>query len=463
MINIKIDEFKNAKDKKERFSIISEFSGDETTPIRIFNRLKGYGKFLLESGSRENSFGRYSFLGDNPYMEIVGDNKKTLDKLKVEVVKGYNISSNPFPFKGGAIGYISYEAVSIIEPKLKFENLDELNVPQIRFYLYKDYICYDHYTHKMFIVSNILDGDIRGYEEIKDYHNCLYEELNTRGDNIEKDNKSGKMKYKSNYSKEEFMRNVEKAKEYILKGDLFQVVLSQRVSCKTNKSGLNIYRKLRTSNPSPYMFYIEFKDYKIIGSSPESLVSLSGNKVITNPIAGTRKRGETDEYDKRIMQELLDDEKESAEHVMLVDLGRNDIGKISKVGTVKVEGFMQVEKFSHVMHITSKVSGEIEDLKDGFSAVEACLPAGTVSGAPKIRAIEIIEELENRKRGIYAGAVGYFSYGGSMDMSIAIRTIILKDEIAYMQSGAGIVYDSVPEKEYEETLNKLQVLMEAIK
>lgn len=458
MININKKEFEKRKSEGYIFSVISEFNGDETTPIRLFNGLKGSGKFLLESGSKENSFGRYSFLGDSPYKEIKGNSEKELDKLKEEVGNKYSSSSNPFPFKGGAIGHISYEAISIIETKLKFNNLDELKVPKISFYLYKDYICYDHYTHKIFIISNILENDIREYEEIKVSQNTLYKELNEVGNNIDEKFEEEKIEYISNYSKSEFIEKVEIAKEYIQNGDLFQVVLSQRVSCKTKKSGFHIYRKLRNSNPSPYMFYIEFEDYKIIGSSPESLVSLRGNKVITNPIAGTRKRGTNEIEDKDLSKDLLNDEKEKAEHVMLVDLGRNDIGKVSKIGTVEVKDFMKVEKFSHVMHITSTVSG-----KDAFSALKACLPAGTVSGAPKIRAMEIIEELENRKRGIYAGAVGYFSYGGSMDMSIAIRTMILKDEVAYMQAGAGIVYDSVPEKEYEETFNKLKVLMEAVK
>lgn len=463
MINMNKDEFENRKSKGERFSLISEFRGDETTPIRLFNGLKGTGKFLLESGSKENFFGRYSFLGHNPYSEIIGEDRGILEKLKMEIGKEYDISSNPFPFKGGAIGHISYEAISIIEKKLDFNNLDELNVAKIRFYLYKDYICYDHYTHKVFIITNILEDDNLNYEDILINHKDIYKDLNSGGNSIEDSVENEKIEFKSNYSKEEFIENVEKAKEYILRGDIFQVVLSQRVSCATNKNGFEIYRRLRTGNPSPYMFYIKFDNYEIIGSSPESLVSLRGNRVVTNPIAGTRGRGKTEGEDKTLIKELLNDEKEKAEHVMLVDLGRNDIGKISKIGTVEVEGFMEVEKFSHVMHITSIVSGEIENGKDSFDALEACFPAGTVSGAPKIRAMEIIEELENRKRGIYSGAVGYFSYGGSMDMSIAIRTMILKDKIAYMQAGAGIVYDSNPEKEYEETLNKLKVLMEVIK
>ncbi|MGL5087482.1 MAG: chorismate-binding protein, partial [Clostridium sp.] len=395
MININKKEFENKKFEKNRFSIISEFSGDETTPIRLFNGLEGSGKFLLESGSRENFFGRYSFLGSNPYMEICGEDRDTLDKLKAEVGYAYNTDYNPFPFKGGAIGHISYEAIKVVENKLNFNNFDEVKVPKIRFYLYKDYICYDHYTHKIFIITNILDNDNRDYDEILDSHNELYKELNNVDKAKEYEVHKSNSQYKYSCTKEEYIENVNKAKDYILKGDIFQVVLSQRVTLETKKSGLEIYRKLRTSNPSPYMFYIEFSDYELIGSSPESLVSLMGKRVITNPIAGTRKRGINEEEDIRLMNDLLNDEKEKAEHVMLVDLGRNDIGKVAKIGTVEVEGFMQVEKFSHVMHITSTVSGEIEEGKDAFSALEACMPAGTVSGAPKIRAMEIIEELEN--------------------------------------------------------------------
>lgn len=246
-------------------------------------------------------------------------------------------------------------------------------------------------------------------------------------------------------------------------GDIFQVVLSQRMTCETEKSHFEIYRKLREENPSPYMYLIDYDSYQVIGSSPESLVSVRGGKVITNPIAGTRKRGETPEIDNALEKELIEDKKELAEHVMLVDLGRNDIGKVSKIGTVNVSDFMKIERFSHVMHITTKVVGDIKDDLDGFDALAACLPAGTVSGAPKIRAMEIIEDLEDFKRGIYSGAVGYFSYGGNMDTAISIRTLILKDKTAYLQAGAGIVYDSVPEKEFEEVQSKLMALKEALR
>jgi anthranilate synthase component 1 len=235
------------------------------------------------------------------------------------------------------------------------------------------------------------------------------------------------------------------------------------MTCETEKSYFEIYRRLREGNPSPYMFLIDYDDYQIIGSSPESLVSVKEGKVITNPIAGTRPRGQTPEIDNALEKELMEDKKELAEHVMLVDLGRNDIGKISEIGSVNVSDFMKIEKFSHVMHITTKVVGMIKENYDGFDAIAACLPAGTVSGAPKIRAMEIIEDLEEFKRGIYSGAVGYFSYGGDMDVAIALRTLILKGKTAYLQAGAGIVYDSVPETEFEEVQNKLKVLKEALR
>ena len=268
--------------------------------------------------------------------------------------------------------------------------------------------------------------------------------------------------FKSNFTEEEFCAMVEKAKEYIRNGDIFQVVLSQRLTIKTESDSFDIYRRLRSKNPSPYLFYIDYTDFQIVGSSPESLVSVFGDKVTTNPIAGTRPRGKDEEEDEKLKQELLQDEKEIAEHMMLVDLGRNDIGKVSEFGTVKLDKFKEVDLYSHVMHIVSEVSGKLKKEYDCFEALKSCLPAGTVSGAPKIRAMEIIDELENVRRGMYSGAVGYFSFSGNMDVCIAIRTIVFKNKTAYLQAGAGIVYDSVPEKEYQETLNKAMALKEVI-
>lgn len=463
MINISEKEFKGEKIKNIIFSVISEFRGDEITPITIFTGLKGKRKFILEGGSKENRFGRYSFIGENPYKEIVGDTINKVNEVRTEVSQEFNYTNNPFPFKGGAIGYMGYDTASFYEKKLDFKNEDEIKVPIIRFNFYKRYICYDHFTHKVYVVDNIFKEESREYDEIikeqKEYFIKLLE-THSRFSDLEK---GELVKFKFATEREKFIANVKKAKEYIKAGDIFQVVLSQRMYCETEKTPLEIYRRLRESNPSPYMFFLDYDDYQVVGSSPESLVSVKREEVITNPIAGTRKRGTNEEEDRKFELELLKDKKEVAEHVMLVDLGRNDIGKVSEVGTVMVKDFMQVERFSHVMHITSQVAGKIRKDKDAFDALVACLPAGTVSGAPKIRAMEIIEELEDVKRGIYSGTVGYFSFGGDMDMCIAIRTLLIKGKRAYLQAGAGIVYDSVPEKEFEEIQNKLLVLKEVLR
>ena len=255
---------------------------------------------------------------------------------------------------------------------------------------------------------------------------------------------------------------ITKGKNYITSGDIFQVVLSQRLKIENSNDSFDVYRRLRRNNPSPYMFYIDFEGFEIAGASPESLVKVKGNQVMTNPIAGTRPRGGNPKEDQELKEELLNDEKELAEHLMLVDLGRNDIGKISQFGSVKLDKFMEVEYFSHVMHICSKVTGTLKSELNCFDALKSCLPVGTVSGAPKVRAMEIIDELENVRRGIYSGAIGNFSYGGDMDTCIAIRTIVFKDNFAYVQGGAGIVYDSVPDTEYTETLNKTMALQEVL-
>jgi anthranilate synthase component 1 len=313
------------------------------------------------------------------------------------------------------------------------------------------------------IVKNIDKDDNRSFEEIKEEIKKIYNDISSYRGEVEEEPIKEDIEFEFNYTKEEYLEKIEKCKEYIRKGDIFQVVFSQQISCNTKKSGVEIYRRLREENPSPYMFYIDNGDFEIVGASPESLVSVKDGIVLTNPIAGTRKRGATPKEDLELEEELRADEKEKAEHVMLVDLGRNDIGRISEIGTVKVEEFMEIERFSHVMHMTSQVSGKLRKDLDSIQALISCMPAGTVSGAPKIRAMEIIEELENRKRGVYAGAVGYFSYGGNMDMSIAIRTAVIKDGKAFIQAGGGIVYDSDPELEYQETLNKARILMEVLR
>lgn len=463
MINICKDEFLKRKKEGKVFSLISEFRGDEITPIRIFNGFKGKRKFIFESGSKENYFGRYSYMGEDPYREIKGETLKEIEELKCEIRVDYENDLNPFSYKGGAIGYMGYDTAALFEKKLVFKNKDDLNIPLIRFNIYNRYICYDHFTHKVYIIDNIKNDDNREYDFlVKDQLNYLKKLISYPSD-IEEIEKDKDISFELLTSKEKYIQNVEKAKEHILRGDIFQVVPSLRMKCITEKSYIEIYRKLRETNPSPYMYLIDYDEYQVIGSSPETVVTVRGDEVTTKPIAGSSKRGKTPEEDNTLSEKLLKDKKELAEHVMLVDLGRNDIGRISKIGTVEVNDFMKIEKFSHIMHITSTVKGKLLDNIDGFDALSTCLPAGTLSGAPKIRAMEIIEELEDYKRGLYAGSVGYFSYGGNTDMAIAIRTLLLKGKTAYIQAGAGIVYDSVPENEFNEVQNKLMALKEALR
>ena len=463
MINVSREEFLKLKNEGKIFSVMSAFRGDQVTPITIFTGFNGNRRFILEGGSKENRFGRYSFMGENPYREIKGDTLEEIEEIKKEVSKEFSEKNNPFPFKGGAVGYMGYDTAAFYEKKLSFNNKDEINAPIVRFDFYKSYICYDHFTHKVYVIDNIFEDDNRSYEEIITNQRNYMKSLLQSNYSFMDVKKGDSINFKFATEKEKFIENVIKAKEHIKAGDIFQIVLSQRMYCETKLTPLEIYRRLREDNPSPYMFFLDYDEYQVVGSSPESLVSVKNGEVITNPIAGTRKRGEDEEEDRKLEEDLLQDEKERAEHVMLVDLGRNDIGKVSEIGTVEVKDFMKIERFSHVMHITSQVIGKLGKDNDAFTALVACLPAGTVSGAPKIRAMELIEELEEVKRGIYSGTVGYFSFGGDMDMCIAIRTFILKGNIAYLQAGAGIVYDSIPENEFEEIQNKLLALKEALR
>ena len=470
MIEISKEVFEKKKTESKVFSVISEFRGDEVTPIRIFKALDGKKKFIFESGERRNLEGRYSFIAENPYLEIVEDKAHSIEKLKKEVNKDFDLESNPLPFKGGAIGYFGYDTVGFYEKSIKITNVDKLGFPKVRFNFYRRYIAYDHLKNKVYIVDNILEEDNRDYEEVKNkqieyFNSILNKKLESEEiylvDNFLKEEKEV-LEFHYDDSNEEFIKNIMKAKKYIREGEIFQVVLSRRMKIKTKKSPLELYRRLREDNPSPYMYLLDYDEYQVIGSSPEILVSIKDNIITTNPIAGTRKRGSTYSEDLLLEEELKSDTKELAEHVMLVDLSRNDVGKVSKISTVEVKEFMKVERFSHVMHITSKVTGELNDDIDKIEALFSCFPAGTVSGAPKIRAMQIIDELESLNRGIYSGAIGYLSYGNNLELCIAIRTILLKNNNAYIQAGAGIVYDSIPEKECEEIDNKLNIFKEVI-
>ncbi|MGL5616165.1 MAG: anthranilate synthase component I [Sarcina sp.] len=444
-------------------------------PVELFEKLKEEGSFILETAKEKGRSFRYSYLAEEAdfYLKVQGEKIILLNNdfsIKEEIKEDFfkylsellkdKVENKEFPFVGGFVGYCSYDLSKSYERKLSSKNEDVIKTPDAFFGYYKKFIVYDHKKEKLFLAKLISNSE--EIEEVKKELNVYYYELINREVKKDKEKKkSEKFNFKSNYSKEEFISKVERAKEYINEGEIFQVVLSQQLEKKINLEAIEIYKRLKIVNPSPYMYYLNFKDFEIVGSSPEILVSLDEEEGRTNPIAGTIKRGEKE--DKELIEILRGDAKERAEHMMLLDLGRNDLGKVSEFGTVKVEELMKEEIFSHIIHLSSKVVGTLKKQYGAVDLLKAVMPAGTVSGAPKHRAMEIIEELENRRRGIYSGAIGYFSANGNMDMAITIRTIVVKEGKAYIQAGAGIVYDSVPEKEYEETLNKLMALMEVLK
>jgi anthranilate synthase component 1 len=476
MFNLTAAEFDAMKQQNQVFSVHLTVNADQLTPIGMFYNLKGEHKFLFESVVSEKEIGRYSYLGANPYKSITSYGEeitissadktehykgKVLDYVQAETLIPYATTDLPTPFVGGAIGYVGYDVIRQYE-SLPHVNVDELQTPESFLLFYKQFISYDHFQHKMTLVYNVFPDDTSDYTTVTKNLAQLAEEMNQANGIKAYQTATDNPTVSSNINEADFSKMVEQAKEYIKAGDIFQVVLSHRLTIQPASEPFDIYRRLRSKNPSPYLFYIDFGDFHIVGSSPESLVTVEDNQVMTNPIAGTRKRGKDDAEDQRLKEELLSDEKERAEHVMLVDLGRNDIGRISEFGSVTVGKFMDVDLYSHVMHIVSEVTGKLRPGLTCFDALSACLPVGTVSGAPKIRAMSIIDELENTKRGIYAGAVGYFSHNGNMNTCIAIRTIVIKDGFAYVQAGAGIVYDSDPQSEYTETLNKSMALKEVI-
>lgn len=471
--------------------VVRPLMADLETPIRIFQRFAGKEQaFLLESVEGGVQWARYSFIGTDPFMTISG--KK--GKLKLEIsgqelmlkdkpveelrslLRNYRsprLDDMP-PFTGGAIGFFGYDLLQYYE-KLPSHQIDDMEMEDIYFMFSDQIVVFDHVKQRILLVSNVHIGQDASEDEIRTAYAAADAQLDQMAELLEQpvtiEGTSRKPIPKevelgeifSNLSKEAYIANVERAKEYIRAGDIFQVVLSQRFHIETTVSPMHVYRLLRMLNPSPYMYYLKLQDEVIVGTSPEALVKVDQGRVETRPIAGTRRRGATDEEDTLLAEELLADEKERAEHLMLVDLGRNDLGRVSEFGTVKCESFMEIEKYSHVMHLVSGVTGTLREDKDFFDAFLSCLPAGTVSGAPKLRAMEIIAELEREARGPYAGAIGYLGFSGSMDSCITIRTIVFKNGKAYVQAGAGIVWDSVPEKEYEETVNKAKALLTAIR
>ncbi|MBR1651228.1 MAG: anthranilate synthase component I [Lachnospiraceae bacterium] len=457
-----------------------EIFADSTTAIEVLKKLKNVSKhvYLLESAEADKKWGRYSFLGYDPLMEItayngevtVTDPDGTRSEMKDirgairEIVNTYKSPENKElpPFTGGLVGYFSYDYIKYSEPTLKLDAKDEDGFKDCNLMLFHKVIAFDNYRQKIILIYNIRT------EDIDVSYNTAIKRLGEMKDIILKgkpaDDKPLKLlsDFSPLFDEKNYCEMVEKGKHYIFEGDIFQVVLSNRLEAKMEGSLLDAYRVLRTTNPSPYMFYFSGSDGEISGASPETLVKLENGRLHTFPLAGTRKRGETDEEDIALEKELLADEKERAEHNMLVDLGRNDIGKISKIGSVEVEKYMSIERYSHVMHIGSTVGGDIRDDKDALDAVDAILPAGTLSGAPKLRACEIINELENNKRGIYGGAIGYISFTGNLDTCIAIRLAFSKNGKVFIRSGAGIVADSVPANEYRECIQKAAAVKQAI-
>ncbi|KOA19979.1 anthranilate synthase component 1 [Clostridium homopropionicum DSM 5847] len=452
-------------------------SGDIETPITLFKKYVGEEVgFLLESYDSESK--RFSFIGKRPSAIIKSKNYETeiMEEDNIMVLKGkaldqvrdylskYNIKNNTnYSFIGGAVGAIAYDIIRQYE-RIPEENIDKLVLPDLHLMVAKELVIYDHF-HNQIVLMVLEEEEEKGREEAERKLNLMEEEIknsNLSFNDLTINEEVKKNKVKGNTTKKSFMEMVEKAKKYIYEGDIFQVVLSQRWEVETKEHPFTLYRRLRELNPSQYLFYFNFGDYKVVGSSPEMLVKVQNDQVFTCPIAGTRKRGKNLKEDERLAEELLSDEKEKAEHVMLVDLARNDVGRISKIGSVKVTEFMKVKNYSHVMHIVSMVEGEKEKSKSSFDILSSILPAGTLSGAPKIRAMEIIEELEKEKRGIYGGAVGYFGFDGNMDMCIAIRMMVIKDNKAFVQAGAGIVADSISEKEYEECENKAKAIIKIL-
>lgn len=459
-----------------------EYYADTETPITIYSKLAGQGhSFLLESVEGGNKLGRYSFIGFDPLMVYRYENGVNVVESRGEVRR---VRDNPFSvleqlmteqagpvleelprFYGGAVGYIGYDMVRHLE-KLPGDQDKKPESPDSIMIFPEVVVIFDHPRHSLRLVVNVMAGgdNEQSYHQAVKKMDAVYKKIISGNvtPSLAESPGGTLSSVKCNMSDEYFMRGVEKAKEYISAGDILQVVLSRRLEIPFAGNPFNAYRRLRRNNPSPYMYYLDFGDTVIAGSSPEMLVRVEGNTVETRPIAGTRPRGATPEEDARLAEELLADPKERAEHVMLVDLGRNDVGRISAPGLVEVPQFMEVERYSHVMHLVSLVKGRLKEGTPGIDALKSCFPAGTVSGAPKVRAMEIIDEIENTRRGLYAGAVGYIGYSGNIDTAIAIRTVLFSGGTAYLQAGAGIVADSDPRRELEETANKARALLNTL-
>lgn len=485
MIYPDFEQFKALSRAGNLIPVYREILADMDTPVSAFLKLGGKPSFLLESVVGGEKWARYSFIGSRPSKVIRGwgrtvevrENGSTISLetdnpvavLEKEISQYRPVEVNGLPrFFGGLVGYLGYDMVRFFE-RVPDRGKSGTDLPDLFFMVTDTMLIFDNLRQKIKVVSN---AHIEGKTPEEAYGEALdkIEDIIDRLRRPPAEDRKQKMEYRprnpeyisSFGTREAFEDAVKKSKEYVMDGDVVQVVLSQRFERKSDVDPFTIYRALRVINPSPYMYYIDTGDAKIVGSSPEILVRLEGKKIVLRPIAGTRRRGETETEDRSLEEELRKDPKEVAEHIMLVDLGRNDVGRVAKTGSVKVTEMMAVERYSHVMHLVSNVEGDMKDGLDAFDVLKASFPAGTVTGAPKVRAMEIIEELEPTRRGPYAGSVGYFSYSGNMDMCITIRTLVMEGNTIFVQSGAGIVADSDPEAEYMETVNKAMGMMKAI-
>ena len=487
MLRPSLEEFKHKAKQGNLIPVYREILADMETPVSAFLKIDdGRHSFLLESVEGGEKWARYSFLGSRPSV-VVRSFDRTVEIIRrgkierrpfrsdpLEAIKDVLSEYQPVPdpalprFFGGAVGFMGYDVVRFFED-LPNRDKKGLGLPDVFFMITDTLVIFDNITHMIKVVSN---AHVNGQSVT-----AAYREAAAKIDAIVKKLKQGKSSkfkvqsskrrkaaasLKSNFTQAQYEQAVLKAKEYIKAGDIFQVVPSQRFQAGINVEPFEIYRALRLINPSPYMYFLRCGEATVVGASPEVMVRLEGGRIDLRPIAGTRRRGATEEEDQALAAELLADPKERAEHIMLVDLGRNDVGLVSTPGSVQVSELMVIERYSHVMHIVSNVRGRLSNGRDAYDVIRACFPAGTVSGAPKIRAMEIIDELEPTRRGPYAGAVGYFGFSGNMDTCITIRTLVIKDKVAYIQAGGGVVADSDPAAEYQETVNKAKAMLRAV-
>ena len=489
MIQPDFREFQRLAKQGNLIPVYDVFSADLLTPVSAYLRIAQGSRysFLLESVEGGEKIARYTFAGANPEEvfryangacvlenqdRVVWEERDPVTFLRTRMERFHPVRLPGLPpLVAGAIGYFSYDMVRLIE-RLPKRLRDDIGLYDAQLMFYHGIIAFDHVQHRLWIVRNVYTDGVTGSSLLSKYNTAVREIRKTRqlleqpapAEQPKKKPKKrhARLRITSNFRRDEYLEAVRKSKNYIRAGDIFQVVISQRFSAKTQADPFQIYRELRALNPSPYLFFLQMNDIAVVGSSPEMLVKVQGRDVFYRPIAGTRWRGKDEADDQRLEKEMLASEKERAEHIMLVDLGRNDLGRVSEYGSVKPERLMTVERYSHVMHLVSSLRGRLREDVDCFDALMACFPAGTVSGAPKVRAMEIIEEMERTRRGIYAGGVLYLDFAGNLDSCIALRTMVIKNGVAYVQAGGGIVADSTPEGEYEESVNKAKALFTAL-